>query len=158
MDYVINIEIHDENTDNFCERPTFEDGTPMGLLDFKYRGMNTAEVFKLLEESDDDGGEGGEGGGLDSHDWDGAEELTPKEKDDLEREIDQAIRQGALSAGKMGGDISKEIGDLLAPQIDWREVLREFVATAISGNDYSTYRRPNRRFVSHGIYLSLIHI
>jgi hypothetical protein len=32
----------------------------------------------------------------------GAQELTPDEKRELARDIDEAIRQGALIAGKLG--------------------------------------------------------
>jgi len=43
--------------------------------------------------------------------------------------------------------------DLLQTKIDWREVLREFISTTCTGSDYSTWRRPNRRFVSSGYYM-----
>jgi predicted metal-dependent peptidase len=43
--------------------------------------------------------------------------------------------------------------DLLQTKIDWREVLREFISTTCQGNDYSTWRRPNRRFISSGYYM-----
>lgn len=149
-DYVINIKIADDNTDGFAVMPKG------GLYDVKYRGMDSAAVFKLLPD-DDEGGSGGEGGNsgesLDSHDWDGAQEMSDEEQKDLARDIDEAIRQGALAAGKMGGGLSRDIQDLLQPQVDWREVLRDFVSSTCSGNDYSTWARPNRRFVSAGVYM-----
>jgi predicted metal-dependent peptidase len=37
--------------------------------------------------------------------------------------------------------------------MDWREALREFLSTTCVGTDYSTWRRPNRRFISSGYYL-----
>ena len=46
-----------------------------------------------------------------------------------------------------------EFGDLLKTQVDWREVLREFVTTTCVGNDYSTWSRPNRRLLGQDIYL-----
>ena len=33
------------------------------------------------------------------------------------------------------------------------EVLREFISETCSGNDYSTWKRPNRRFISSGYYM-----
>jgi predicted metal-dependent peptidase len=71
----------------------------------------------------------------------------------LARDIDEAIRQGALAAGKMGGTGSRDLEELLKPQVDWREVLREFISTTCAGNDYSTWARPNRRLMSQGVYM-----
>ena len=126
------------------------------------------------QESDDlPGSSGGEGSGItpdnesgqddgrgvptneamDDHDWEGANQLTPDEVSELERDIDEAIRQGALTAGKMGVDVSRDIEDLLQPQVDWREVLREFVKSTCTGKDFSTWARPNRRFMGQGVYL-----
>lgn len=95
----------------------------------------------------------GEGGGLDDHDWEGAQEMSDEEKKSLEREIDEAVRQGVLAAGKLGTGGTRDLEQMLQPKVDWREVLREFVKTTCTGNDFSTWRRPNRRFVSSGIYM-----
>ena len=139
------------------------DGKKVGLLDEKYRGMDSAQVYKLLlDERDSDSGDGdGDGesgsgigdGGLDSHDWEGAQGLDPEEAKQLERDIDEAIRQGALAAGKLGSGGDRDLEALLQAKVDWREVLREFISTTCVGNDYSTWRRPNRRFVSSGYYM-----
>lgn len=162
-DYVINLKLMDfdrETDKGFISMPK------VGLLDEKYRGMDSAQVYNMLKEDGDDGGSGkgqgqgqGQGGGmgdgetLDQHDWDGAEEMTPQEKKELERAIDEAIRQGALIAGKMGSGGARLLDDVLQSKVDWREALREFVSTTCAGNDYSTWRRPNRRFISANIYL-----
>lgn len=153
-DYVINIKIADDNTDGWASMPTG------GYLDTKYRGMDSAAVFNDLRDNglppsapQSSGDGNGDGGGFDDHDWDGATELTPDEKRELAREIDEAIRQGALIAGKVGSGGDRSLDELLQPQIDWREVLREFVQTTCAGNDYSTWQRPNRRYVSSGYYM-----
>ena len=91
--------------------------------------------------------------GFDQHDWEGAQEMSAEEKRELMQDIDQAIRQGALLAGKTGSGGNRDIKDLLEPQIDWREVLRDFIMTTCAGKDFSTWRRPNRRFISSGHYL-----
>lgn len=172
-DYVINLKIMDDNKDGFATLP---EGA---LLDDKYRGMDTAQVFNLLkkdmDEDDEDGATGtgggsgsgdnesegdgeqpsgaGQGTGFDEHDWDGAQELSDEEKRELARDIDEAIRQGALAAGKMGASGNRDLDELMQPQVDWREVLREFIQTTCIGSDYSTYSRPNRRLMSQGIYM-----
>ena len=83
-DYVINLEIHDLNPrGDFIKLP---EG---GLIDEQYRGLDSGQVFKLLE---DDGGDGGDGNGLDEHDWEDAQAL---DGDALAREIDGASPSNA---------------------------------------------------------------
>ena len=158
-DYVINLKISDDNKDDkFAVMPK------SGCFDEKYRGMHAGEVFKLLQEEGDDSegsngngegeeGEAGQAGGLDEHDWDGAQELSDAEKKQLERELDEAIRQGALVAGKTGSGGLRDLEELLKAKIDWREQLRDFVSEVSAGKDYSTWRKPNRRFIGEGIYM-----
>ena len=169
-DYVINIKIVDDNRqDGFAELP---EG---GLVDERFRGMDSAQVFNILrkeqdEQSQDDqdgdsqdnesegdgeptSSSGGGSAGLDEHDWEGAQSLSDEDKRELARDIDEAIRQGAMAAGKMGGTGNRDLDELLQPQIDWREVLREFIQNTCAGSDYSTYARPNRRLMSQGIIM-----
>jgi len=155
-DYVINIKLTDDNRDGFAVMPK------VGLLDTQYRDMDSAQVYRLLKDDDDESGGGGGGSGdgdgtsgtgLDDHDWEGAGKLTDEEGKQLARDLDEAIRQGALAAGKLGSGGERMFEDLLQTKIDWREALREFISTTCQGNDYSTWRRPNRRFVSSGYYM-----
>ena len=162
-DYVINVKIADDNTDGWATMPQG------GCYSEKYRGWDSAAVFHDLRDNgspqDSQQGSGDTTGtqntavgdglpqGFDDHDWDGAAELTPDEKRELARDVDEAIRQGALIAGKVGSGGDRDLDDLLTPQIDWREVLREFINTTCAGNDYSTWQRPNRRYVSSGYYM-----
>jgi predicted metal-dependent peptidase len=144
-DYVINLEIVDEGkkTNGFIQLPK------QGLYDEKYRGLNSAEVFALLD--DDDGG--GEGDGIDQHGWEDADSMSEEEKQELGKQIDQAIRQGAILAGKVGGDIDRCFTDLMSAKVDWREALREFVSSVCKGKDDSTWAKPNRRWLQHDVYM-----
>ena len=159
-DHVINIKISDDNRDGWAVMPAD------GCRDYKYRGWDEARVFKDLCDNDsgsDGNGDGDSttgshnaavGRGFDEHDWEGAQELTDDEKRELARDIDEAIRQGALVAGKIGdGSERDRFGDLLEAQVDWREVLREFIQTTCAGSDYGTWSRPNRRYLSSGYYM-----
>ena len=105
---------------------------------------------------DNGGGQGGGGQGqpFDDHDWKGAKALSKQEKNELGHEVAEALRQGSMAAGKMAGS-GAEVGfdKMLEPQVDWREVLREFVTATCTGNDFSTYARPNRRYMSTGVYM-----
>ena len=145
--------------------------------------MNSGKIFSILEQELEggDGGDGGDGddgdgdsnagggnaygspygsttGGdqlqpLDEHDWDGAEELTKDEQEELTRQVDEAIRQGALVAGKAFGGGNRLFEELLTPQINWREVLQEFIQSTCKGRDFSTWKRPSRRHLAAGVYM-----
>lgn len=151
-DYVINVKLVDDNTDNFA---TMDGKLACGCFDPKYRGWDSAQVFNDLKKN----GGGGNGGvnrgdaGFDEHGWEDANELSPDEQRELAREIDEAIRQGALVAGKTGSGGDRDLVELLKPQVDWREVLRDFITSTCAGSDYSTWRKPNRRYIGAGIYM-----
>jgi predicted metal-dependent peptidase len=145
-DYVINLEIADLSV-KYKDFITLPKGA---LLDERFRGMNTQEVFNILKDEQEEGGDPTEGDEFDEHDFD---ELTEAEKEALGKEVEQAIRQGQILAGKQGGDVSKSIKDLLEPKVNWRDQLSEFMTELSCGKDDSTWRRPNRRWLQHDIYL-----
>jgi predicted metal-dependent peptidase len=141
-DYVINLEIADmeKKHKGFVKLPD------CALLDEGFRGMNTQEVFSKLKEK---GGNGGQGG-MDEHRFD---EISEAECHELSKEIEQAVRQGAMLASKMSGDANRLFGELMRPQVDWREQLREFVSSVSAGKDDSTWARPSRRWLQHDLYM-----
>ena len=173
-DYNLNGKLVDENKDDgFATMPRDADGNLMGLFDEKFREgngwMDTAKIFNILDD-DDDGDDEGEGGnesggddpqgtscaqpkGFDEHDWEGANKLSDEETKELEKDIDIAIRQGSMAAGKLGSNGNRNFDELMQPQVDWREVLREFIQTTCTGSDYSTWKRPNRRYIGAGVYM-----
>lgn len=157
-DYVVNLAIVNRDPQGTIVKMPEKDGKTIGLLDRRFAGMNTKQVFDVLKEEQKKGGRSGDGsGGFDEHDWEGAREMTPQEQEQLAKEVDQAIRQGQITAqklhGKGGGNIDRELLDLLNPKVDWRELLREFVTAVCNGRDFSSWRKPNRRFLSQDIIM-----
>lgn len=151
-DYVINLQIADYDPNHeMTEMPVDENGEVMGLIDEKYRGMDSAQVFKLIYEENGGGGSGGKG--FDDHDWDGAKEATAEEKEKVAKEIESALRQGSILAGKMGGNVSRELQDLLTPKVDWKEALRDFVKTTTQGKDQTTWKRLHKRYIGMDIIM-----
>lgn len=155
-DYVINLQLVDMDKQQQVLAMPVRDGKPLGLVDEKYRGLNAKQVFDLLKQEQQENPSAG-GGGFDEHDWDGASELTEEEQKALEKEIDQALRQGmvahAKANGKAMGDMAREFGELTEPEVDWREQLREFVTATCSAKDASSWRRVNRRYIGNDIYM-----
>jgi len=121
-------------------------------LDFRFRGMDANTVYKMLKDEQDKGG-GSSEEGFDEHDWESGEQMTREEKEVLARDIDQALRQGAILAGKLGGNVPRDVVDALTPKVNWREVLREFIKSTCSDRDESTWRRPARRWIGQDVYM-----
>lgn len=159
MDHYINLSIVEGDLEErYVAMPRNADGERIGCYDERFKGMTVKQIFDLLEQEQESGGGGsGSGGeGHDEHDWAGAQELTEEERKELEREIDQALRQGEMAArkcGSGGANLPVEITDLLHPQIDWQEALREFVTSLCTNKDASSWRRVNRRYLSNDVYM-----
>jgi len=149
-DYFVNGVLHDTDAgEGFVKMPK------VGIKPKpKYKGWSVLQIFTDLEQEDDEGGHGGD---LDDHDWDGdGEGQIPTERE-MEDEIGRALRQGEImrkkrSANGSGGE-DGAFGDLLAPKVDWRKVLRDFIQETCAGRDESSWARPNRRFLSEDIYM-----
>ncbi len=161
-DYVINLAITERDPTGVMVKMPQKDGKPIGLLDRRFANMNAKQVFDILKQDKKDGkmggGDGdGNGESLDHHDWAGAKQLTKEEQDELAKEVDQAIRQGQIAATKMhgskAGNMARELAELMEAKVDWRELLREFVSAICAGRDQSSWRRPNRRFLSTDTYM-----
>ena len=164
-DYVINQMIVDGDTN------MVEVGLPdCALLDPKYKGWDAGTVYRDLKQQADKGSvhvktlgnpegrdvpvEDGDGlPSLDEHDWENAEGLSNEEREQLAKDIDQALRQGAILAGKMNGNVPREITDALQAKVDWRDALREFVNSFCMDKDESTWRRPSRRWIGQDVYM-----
>jgi len=121
---------------------------PKGLLDNKYIGMSTAQVYALLK--DDPSSNIGAG-----YDCDiiSTEKLTAEKKALVQRKV-QDILVKAATATKMEsakqysnipGDIKLMIDELLNPKLDWKTILANYM-TSFSKDDYS-YKRPNKRYM-----------
>ena len=155
-DYVINLQLVDMDKDQQMLAMPMHEGKVVGLVDERFRGMNAKQVFDILKEEEPEGGYGG-GGGFDEHDWEGAKELTEEQKKQLAKEVDQAIRQGLIAheklVGKGGGGLNRELEDLMHPEVDWKEVLKEFVRSTCNAKDASSWRRVNRRFLGSDMYM-----
>lgn len=147
-DYVINLKLAD--TDAY--KKEWIKMPECGLLDPQYTNMNAEEVFnKIMKDAKEQ--QQSKGKGLDDHDWEGAQALSAEEQEALSKEVDEAVRQGAIMAGKMGSGGTRDIAELLEPKKDWRELLKDFVSATCAGKDYSTWRKVNRRYVGYNMLM-----
>lgn len=167
-DYVINLEIKDYskllgNHPYAPRMPVDDDGNIIGLIDERFRDMDTTKIFNILKnetpEPREPGQEGnGEGGGTpqshDEHDWEGAAELTEEEEVELKEEIEQALREGSQLVGKRGGNVSRSITEALLPKVDWKDALRDEVKEVVRGHDDSTWRRLNKKYLAIDVIMA----
>jgi predicted metal-dependent peptidase len=155
MDHFVNLTLMDTDAGSgFLEMPS--DGIQPNP---KYRGWNVLQIYTDLEDEDDPEQPDGPGG-FDEHDFDGppvdGSGKAPTEQE-IENEIGRALRQGEMirkqrSKGGSGGEDGL-FGDLLAPKVDWRKALRDFITETCSGRDESSWSRPNRRFLADDVYM-----
>ena len=158
-DYVINIILADEGVGDIIT-------TVPILLDYKYRGWTSEEVYDDLEQhcdkpsstldvhfdfdTDGDGsstsdGQGGKGTQQELEDEFGAGELSESEKKALKDELKEAIIEAAnqAGAGNCPAGIERMIKEWTEPKMDWRSVLRAQVESSLK-DDY-TFMRPSRK-------------
>jgi predicted metal-dependent peptidase len=162
-DYVVNDIIENMKDKAHIKLP---DGA---LYHPQFHNWSLREIYTFLKKNGKGGGGGGKGDGtglknsgsgggefpidsLDEHDWE-SQELTPEDAKKLEEKIDKSLREGGIMAGRMGAKVPRAIGDLLEPKVDWREVLRDFVASATKGKDEFTWRKFNKRMLANDMYL-----
>lgn len=137
-------------------------GDNQGLLDPQYVGMSADEIY--LKLPDETGGGNGEGKGKGFSNVSGHMEAggsTPRSKvqqQALEKEWSKEVAKAAKAAqawGKLGNNLSKLVDTTLESRVNWRAELAQFIRDR-TPDDYD-WRQPNRRYVSHGLYLPRIH-
>ena len=144
-DYVVNYAIYEaDEYSEIAQRPD------SALFDLAYKGMTTKQIFEMLKRSSQ---YVKEQSGHDTHDWEGAEQLSDEEVKETAKQIDQALRQGEIIRGKMQGNKNRAVNEILEPKVNWREQLREFVNATCKNKDRTSWKRPHKRFIGHDIYM-----
>lgn len=140
-DYVINLQLVNQGF-------KFIEG---GLLDSKYHGLSTEQVYKLLEDNNDNSGDDN------TLDNDIDYQDNPIETEEIENQVKNIIVSAAQSArlknssDSIPDSIQRMLEDLTKPKINWKIVLRRFMQ-ALDNQDY-TWRKPKKRTLPHNFYL-----
>jgi predicted metal-dependent peptidase len=131
-------------------------------------GKAAEEYYGLLPDDPPRGGQQGEEGQGEPAEGDGAAEPDPggcgsvrdpgagsqAEVRQSQAEWEVAVAQAhqvAKQRGNMPAGLARLVEQVLHPKVDWKDVLRQFVASH-ARNDFS-WSAPNRRFVHLGLYL-----
>jgi hypothetical protein len=73
--------------------------------------------------------------------------LPPEEMESLKDDISRAIQQAIIMAGIQGQRVSHTIMEAVAPKVDWRAIMSEFMQSMLRGEDELSYRRFDRRYI-----------
>lgn len=171
-DYVVNDVIVHLEDEKLCKLP---EG---GLYEEKYHNWSVNEILKDLKQQmseRSDNGSGGTGDGtqgddesvvpqnsqslldslkpLDEHDFTSGPGACGMSEEQMTQEIENALKEGGILAGRLGIKQPRAITELFEPKIDWRNALREFVQSSVRGSDEYTWRKFNKRMMANDLYL-----
>lgn len=142
-DYVINKLLVDEGIGRMPK---------MGLLDhgiYTAGGGTSEGIYDILPDQPDDHDDGP--GPLDNcEDGEGDNAEQAQQQAEWKVKVAQAA-QAAKMMGKMSAGLQRFVDEVLQPKVNWRDVLHRFLVKART--DERTFARPNRRFMSQGMYL-----
>ena len=159
-DYVINDELIKRGfkmpkvgLHNIDYRDMDADAVYADLIDKKDKGQhNPPTPWPDLQQPPPDSGNGPNQGnsGIGGTAPPTAQEVDNFNKDLLTQAV-QAAQMNGDAAGSVPGDLERILEASLRPKLPWDKILSKFLFS-LTKNDY-TFRRPNRRLLSQGIYL-----
>ena len=127
-----------------------------GVMDrdlLKRGGGTTDGVYNLLPPMPEDG-DGGYGDRMKPYDdIECRGELFPAElkRRKLSGKSRLLKRSVCKMMGKLSAGLERFVGDLMKPRVNWKDVMQRFLVK--QRTDTRTWARPNRRFLSQGMYL-----
>jgi predicted metal-dependent peptidase len=111
---------------------------------------------QLYDENEEEGGGKGSeppyapGTGNDDLSMEGLNDVTTEQLEEIKQELIQAV-QAAKSRGTMPAGMENLIGDIVNPPTPWYQLLERYMLFLIKSGQ--SWRRPNKRFAAHDIYL-----
>lgn len=149
-DYIINQMLEDEKVGERIEN------TYLNPQLVTAGGGTTEGVYNLLPEEPDGGGQGNGTGAAGGQSWDDCRDSGGSDADKAQAEAEMKVNVAqAAQAARMCGNLSKTleqfIDGALKPKIDWRDVLRRFIA--VRAKIEHTYAKPKRRWVAEDLFL-----
>ena len=82
--------------------------------------------------------------------------MTAEEKKQLAQEIEGALRQGGIYAGKVGGNMLRSVQEMIEPKVDWRDVLRRCIRVSLKDRDQPSWRKAHRNYLWQDVILPAI--
>jgi len=129
---------------------------PGGLIDDQYDDMSTEHIYALLPQQPKGKNnlDPGKCGGVIDHPDANTAESTGAIEAGLTVAINQAA-EAARACGKLSANMETVVGQATEAKVNWKAVLARFLRSH-NKSDF-TWQRPNRRFISRGMYLPSMH-
>lgn len=117
------------------------------LDETRFHNMTANEIYDILEKEQPE---------IDPQFLDLKDsKLSAADKKSIEHHAKTTLAKAVQVAGKSVPDvIKKALEEIFNPSAPWENVLREFMQTHL-GDDDSSWRRPNRRYLHDDIYLPI---
>lgn len=116
-----------------------------GLLDSKYAGLSTDQVYDLLKQEQKQSQQDPQPA------WDDLKEPTPETAQSHEADVQDILVRASIQSkmagdkpGTIPGDVQIFLDKLLNPKLPWQRILQKYIQ-ALSKSDFS-FRKPNRRY------------
>ena len=169
-DYAVNDFIHHLD-------PEIAELAPDWLYDPKFHGWTVFQIYRCLEAEQKAkqpqpqpgqqgsgqpvAGEGKpapagtkqRGEAMDHHQFDEFKEMTVEEKQAVEKAVNEALAQGSVLAGAMGGGLPVELQKAMNSQGNWLHVVTDWMSSSMQGGDEYTFRKFDRRAFTYGAYV-----
>lgn len=163
-DYAVNDFIHHLD-------PEIAELHPDWLYDPMFHGWTVFQIYRYLEaeqkaKQPQPGQHPAHGGGkpapagtkqrgeaMDHHEFDQIEKLSDEEKQGMDKAVNDALAQGSVLAGAMGGGLPVELQKSMISRSDWLRVVAEWMSSSMQGGDEYTFRKFNKRAFVYGSYL-----
>lgn len=91
--------------------------------------------------------------GMDEHDFDNVEQMDDEALKELSEDINEAIHEGSILAGRMGVTLPRSVSEMVEGSVNWREEFSQFVTSFVRGADELTWRKFNRRRLADDDYM-----
>jgi predicted metal-dependent peptidase len=168
MDYALNAYLLSIKDKNLLTMPKG------GLYDPMFEGWSVRQIYNYLKTGRDNEGKqrgqpqpGKDGNGndviriggkthkcetLDAHDSEGLEQMSDEEIGELTKQIDKAVQQAALLAGAKGDEVPRSLTELLQPEINWVDVLADYVTSRVRGDEEHTFAKFNLKRMAVNLF------
>lgn len=131
-----------------------------GLHCAAYDDLSTEAIYNQLPDAD--GPQGGQGSGLPKWNWGGVEDAPGAQDEATRNELEQDVRTEVMNAhnaakimGNIPAGIERLVEKIQQSRMPWRTILARFFRAATK--DDETWRKPNRRYLAHDLYLPSRH-
>lgn len=126
-----------------------------GLYCDAYKNLSTETIYNQLPDENERGGGEGERPGWN---WGNVEDAPDAHDEATRNELEQDVKTEVINAhnaakimGKLPAGLDRLVEKIQQSKMPWRTILARFFRATTKDNE--TWRRPNRRYLTHNIYL-----